>query len=304
MSPTLAEIGLFLAERFGPVSDVSELQGGAWSSAHSFVADGRELVLRVGDHREDFAKEQIAATWHEPGLPVPEVLAIGEAFDRHYIVSQRHHGTKLADLDMSRVRDVTERLFDVLASMRRVTLPGSGFGIWQASNGDAPGATWSEFLCGLADRDELRLVGWRRKISSHAHATESFRLGCDALQAGASDLPDVRGLAHADLLLNHLVGPTDEITAVFDWGNALAGDPLYDVAWMTFCIPWFPAIDRQHVLRLARAHFPDDDIERLVPLYELHIALGSLQYLAFTEDWRAVEDAADRVDRLLAVTRR
>jgi hypothetical protein len=48
MTPSVNEIGLFLVERFGPVGEVALLQGGAWSSAYSFWADGRELVLRVG----------------------------------------------------------------------------------------------------------------------------------------------------------------------------------------------------------------------------------------------------------------
>ena len=182
-------------------------------------AGERELVLRVGRHREDFEKELIAATWREPGLAVPDVLEAGEAFDCHYIVSQRHHGTKLADLDPSRVPEAIDGLFEVLASMRRVVLPGKGFGIWNAPDGDAPASTWSEYLCGVADRDESRLVDWRHKLSLQPRAPHSFRLGCTTLQANAGDLPAIRGLVHADLLLNHLVGPNNTITAVFDWGT-------------------------------------------------------------------------------------
>ena len=71
MMPSVDQIGLFLVERFGPVDDVAVLQGGSWSSAYSLQAGERELVLRVGRHREDFEKELIAATWREPGLAVP-----------------------------------------------------------------------------------------------------------------------------------------------------------------------------------------------------------------------------------------
>ena len=300
MVPKVTQIGPFLAERFGPVADLAVLQGGAWSSAYSFLAGERELVVRVGRHREDFDKELTAATWREPGLPVPDVLEVGEAFDCHYVVSELHHGIKLADLHPSRVPEAIEALFDVLASMRRVVLPGHGFGIWHAPDGNAPSSTWSDYLCGVADRDESRLVNWRRKLSSHPPASTAFRLGCSTLQANDTDLSSVRGLVHADLLLNLLVGPDNRITAVFDWGNSLAGDPLYDIAWIVYCIPWFPAIDRRHVLGLTRQHFPDDDVDTLLRLYELHIAVASLQYMAFADDGAGLERTADRIAELLA----
>lgn len=300
MVPDVDQIVPFLADRFGPVDDVVVLQGGAWSSAYAFVASGRELVLRVGRHRADFDKERTAATWREPGLPVPEVLEVGDAFDCHYIVSERHHGTKLADLDASRVATTMERLFEVLVAMRRVDLPGAGYGIWHAPTADAPASTWADYLCSVSDRDEQRLVDWRRKLSLYPPASDAFRLGCSTLEANAHTLPTTRGLVHADLLLNHLVGPDDEITAVFDWGNALAGDPLYDIAWIVYCIPWFPAIDRRHVLELARRQFPDDDIDRLLPLYELHIAVGSLQYMAFADDQPGLEITPEWISRLVS----
>jgi hygromycin-B 4-O-kinase len=300
MTPSIDQISAFLVEKFGPVADLAALRGGAWSSAYSFRARERELVLRIGHHRDDFDKELAATTWCEPGLPVPDVVEVGEAFDCHYIVSQFRHGTKLADLHPSRVSGAIEGLFDVLVAMRRVVLPGVGFGMWRALDWGAPAATWSDHLCSVADRDETRLVDWRRKLSLHPLASTAFRLGCSSLLESAGDLPATRRLVHGDLLLNHLVGPDGRISAVFDWGNALAGDPLYDIAWIVYCIPWFPAIDRQHVVNLARHHFPDDDVDRLLLLYELHIAVASLQYMAFSDDTPGLDSTAGRIAQLLS----
>ncbi len=300
MMPSIDQIDRFLTDRFGPVVDLVTLQGGGWSSAYGFVAGSDEWVLRVGHHRLDFEKECTAATWCEPGLPVPDVLEMGDAFGCHYIITRRHHGTKLADLDPSRVTDAIERLVDVLTAIRRVELPGHGYGIWLAPGVDAPAASWSDHLCSVADRDEIRLIEWRRKLARHQRASDAFRLGCSRLEALADAFPATRGLVHADLLLNHLIGPDGSITAVFDWGNALAGDPLYDIAWIVYCIPWFPAIERRHVLDLARRHFPDDDLDRLLPLYEVHIALGELQYTAYLEDVAGIDAATDRLERLIA----
>ena len=55
-----------------------------------------------------------------------------------------------------------------------------------------------------------------------------------------------------------------------------------------------------HVLNLARRRFPDDDVDRLLPLYELHIAVASLQYMAFADDVAGLESTPDRIARLLS----
>ena len=57
---------------------------------------------------------------------------------------------------------------------------------------------------------------------------------------------------------------------------------------------------RRHVLDLARWHFPDVDPHRLLPLYELQIALGELQYAAFRKDAAGMDGAAGRLERLNA----
>ncbi len=81
-------------------------------------------------------------------------------------------------------------------------------------------------------------------------------------------------LGPADLLLNHFVNDTDGIEIVFDWGNALAGDPLYDIACIPFCIPWFPTIDRQHVLEFARIHFLEANLLCLLTIGSFNRIVG------------------------------
>src|ERR1051326_8548034 len=56
--------GYALATRFGgDVSDVAPLGAGVWSKAFAFRRAGRDYVLRVGAHQEDFAKDRLAARY-------------------------------------------------------------------------------------------------------------------------------------------------------------------------------------------------------------------------------------------------
>jgi hygromycin-B 4-O-kinase len=105
---------------------------------------------------------------------------------------------------------------------------------------------------------------------------------------------------HADLLLNHLVADDDSIATVFDWGNAMAGDPLYDIAWILCCLPWFPTIERRQVVGLAHRHFPSGDVDRLLPLYELHVNVAAMQYLAYADEDTGLQTAAEQVDTILS----
>lgn len=68
----------FMAGHFaGRAADVRPLAAGEWSRAHAFVLDGRQAVIRFGDHVDDFRKDQVMAvrssagsrsmTWTEPG---------------------------------------------------------------------------------------------------------------------------------------------------------------------------------------------------------------------------------------------
>ncbi|WP_433003445.1 hypothetical protein [Kribbella sp. CA-294648] len=42
------------------------LAAGAWSQAFELTADGAEVVLRIGSHGADFAKDEIAARFTGP----------------------------------------------------------------------------------------------------------------------------------------------------------------------------------------------------------------------------------------------
>ncbi|MFF0401810.1 hypothetical protein ACFYSJ_39830 [Streptomyces sp. NPDC005248] len=58
-------------------SEPQPLAAGAWSQAFELTIDGVEVVLRIGAHGTDFAKDELAARFAGPNLPVPPVLARG-----------------------------------------------------------------------------------------------------------------------------------------------------------------------------------------------------------------------------------
>ncbi|MFB6709769.1 hypothetical protein ACFCW6_34335 [Streptomyces sp. NPDC056333] len=62
-------------------TEPQSLAAGVWSQAFELTIDGVEVVLRIGAHGRDFAKDEVAARFAGPDLPVPPVLARGEFED-------------------------------------------------------------------------------------------------------------------------------------------------------------------------------------------------------------------------------
>ncbi len=71
------------------VAAVEVLPSGYWSAAFGYEVDGRELVLRVGTQPDGFEMDRLAREFARPGLPIPEVLDLGEAFGFAYAISTR-----------------------------------------------------------------------------------------------------------------------------------------------------------------------------------------------------------------------
>jgi hygromycin-B 4-O-kinase len=288
-----------LAGRFGAVEDVTPFGGGAWSHAFGFRAAGRDLVARFGSFPHDYEKDSVAASWRRAGLPVPEVLEIGEAFGLYFTVSQRVFGTPLEDLDAQSWRAVPPSLFRALEAMQSIELAGTGFGGW-APDGTAPYASWPGWLLAVGgDQSASRIHGWRERLASVPGAVSRFDECYELLVPLAARCPNVRRVVHGDLTAGNVLVDDGHITGVFDWANSIAGDPLYDIAWLTFWAPHHPGVAGIDLRRLAQEHLDAPDFEDRVRCYEVHIGLDAQKYNAWTSRWDQLESAYRRTVELV-----
>jgi hygromycin-B 4-O-kinase len=298
-APDLRRLSDFLTARFGPsVRDVGPLGEGKWSRAFSFNAGGRSLVVRFGNHDEDFLKDRIAASWQQPGLPVPTFVETGEAFDTFYAVTQRADGQFLDHLTRNEVTDVLPSLFGVLDALRRVPVTEPGYGLWDR-NGVGGHGSWKDALLTL-ETARPRVDGWRERIREWPECERAFDQGYARLQTLAELVPSRRVVIHRDLVNRNILVADAKVTSVFDWGSSMYGDHLYDIAWLTFSASYTSGFDRAQTHRLAQQHYVDqgvdaDDFDLRVSCYELHIGLGALIYQAFLGDEDHARSLAGKV---------
>lgn len=280
------------------VTRVAAIGEGEWSRAFAYEVNGEAFVIRFGALDEDFRKDRIAARFADAALPIPEILSIGEAPGGYYAISRRARGRFLDDLDEDAMQAILPSLLIAFDAMRVTDLTGTrGYGGWGVS-GDAPHATWREAL--LAVGDDLpgsRTHGWRERLAASATGSAPFDEAWGRLEELTRDDPGQRSLIHGDLLNRNVLTTADQISAVLDWGCAMYGDFLYDVAWFCFWQPWYPAWQAIDFAREAEAHHAALGLEiprcreRLLAC-KLQIGLDSQAYCAFRERWQMLDEVA------------
>jgi hygromycin-B 4-O-kinase len=292
----------FLTERYGPgITDLTPLRQGVWASAYSFELDGKGLIARFGTHRDDFEKDRLAARYASRDLPIPRIVEIGEALGGAYAISERAPGTHIDGLDELSMRRVLPSLFAALDAARRVDLTGSdGFGLWHGT-GKARHRSWPAALLDVATDGPTRLgPSWRAALAASPVGTRPFEEAFVALQRLADRCPEERRLVHSDLLHFNVLAANDTVTALLDWGSSIYGDFLFDIAWLTFWSPWYPAWSRIDFAQEALSHYRTIGLtlpffEERLRCYELYIGLESQGWYAQLGDVANLVRTAKRI---------
>jgi hygromycin-B 4-O-kinase len=198
------------------------------------------------------------------------------------------------------MRRTLPAIFAALDAARRVDCSASsGYGIWGA-DGNAPHQSWRAALLAIADdRPGERTHGWRERLVASPTGSGPFDEALARLEALIPDSAPQRHLIHSDLLNYNVLVAGSRISAVLDWGCAMYGDFLYDLAWFAFWAPWYAAWRGIDFRGEAVHHFAS--IGLAVPQFDkrltgcqIHIGLAAQAYNAFKERWDALEETARR----------
>lgn len=302
----------FLNVRYGElVEDVALLGGGDWSRAYSCRLERRDLVARFGRYVEDFQADQKAMTLNRPGLPVPTVLEVGEmAPGLFYAISERHYGTFLEALDEAGWRNLLPNLLHSLDLLREIVPLGAGIE-WIGDPGATP-IGWQQWLVtSLEDHPGGRVSGWRARIAENSAIDEVFVAGERVLRTLVAFCPEIRHIVHRDLLNRNVLVSEDnnapggrQLEAIFDWGCTMAGDFLYEIAWLTFWAPWYPALGAIDIRRAVAEHYATiglvvENFDQRLTCYELQIGLEHIAYATFTSRDEDRETITERTLRIL-----
>src|SRR5712692_6996218 len=140
------EARAMLRERGHEPEQFELLTGGEWSTAFAFREDGRDLVVRFHERRDDLEKDRFAQRWVTPALRTPRMLEIGDLSEGAYGISERVIGTPLDAQDEPSMRRVLRSLLAAMDAMRDADLTGTrGYGLWHG-DGAANHVSWRDNL--------------------------------------------------------------------------------------------------------------------------------------------------------------
>lgn len=299
----------FLAAHHGePVDDVEPLSGGFWSSAFGYRVGDRELVVRFGTMRDGFEADRRAMAFDGPDLPVPPVLAVGDAFDGAFAVSERRHGRFLESARPEEADVVGATVVRLLGALRAVPTAPDAPVAWEPT-GPPEASTWRGWVVeALQDDPSMATAGWRRLLAADDRLDALFR-ACERRVVELTEaLPERRDVLHGDLLHANVLMAEDasRLTAVFSWKCSQRGDFLFDAAWCTFWGGLLPGIGAAGVFeRVLASPWAQADPMALVDAairhhcYELQIGATHLGWHAWTGDADALEAVAAHTAMLL-----
>ena len=301
------EVQAFLqAHHRAPVHDIEPLHGGFWSAAYAYRLDDRALVVRFGASRDGYDMDRAAMAFGGPGLPVPEVLHVGEALGGAFAISVRHRGRFLEGIEPSEAEVVGPAIDTLLMALRSNKAPRSAPPDWWDSALPAP-STWREWLAtGLTDVPTWPNHGWRARLAEHPDADRLFR-ACEARLATLRDAcPERRDLVHSDLLHQNVLlnDAGDAVTAVFSWKLSMYADFLWDVAWCNLWTPWHPGVGALDLFSRTLAA-PDltpadlEDADARHSAYMLQIGAQHLGWNAWTGDEDTLREVMARTEWVL-----
>jgi len=279
---------------------------GDWSRTFFYTCQEQRKVIRFSAYDEDFQKDRFAARFASPGLPIPQIEEIGEAFGLFFSISQYIDGQMIDHLPPTEMHAAMPALMDLLNALRAVdgsrTRGYGGFG----ADGNAPFSSWQAFLTNIPHESlESRLQGWKEKLSRNKTVNELYWQGRQRLLDLVPLCPEEHHLVHNDLLHFNLIMRDHQVAAVIDWGCALWGDFLYDLAMFTTWQFYYPAMSGIEFAEEARRSFttknvPLPNFDERLQCYQIHLLLDTLTYNAWKENNTNLEITARRLEETLA----
>jgi len=243
-----------LRQRYGSTGPVTVHE--TWGASIVIEIDG--LFLKANGDRSTTAEALVAQQVRAAGVPAPEVIDSGTDSrlpGGTWIVMRRVPGVGF-DASSATPAQTDRAITDVsriVTMLSNTTSPGWG---WVGDDGRGTASSWRDWL--------------RRQITDSA-ARLGDRLPGDFVTSAHrlidAVVPDLaRGsVLNGDLGLSHVLvdPPTGAVTGILDWGAAIVGDPLYDVA--TFSMGGQAGDPTQDVLqpRLIAAYGADPNDPRL-----------------------------------------
>jgi aminoglycoside phosphotransferase (APT) family kinase protein len=264
--PSDDAIAAFIATHLGGrMARIAPTDAFATNAVYEIDVDDRRFMLKASKNRVALRAEAWAcARAVAAGFPAPEILVDVRKIGSNPAMSA-FLMSRVAGNPIGNGHAAFRELGAALRRLHELELPGFGSladAVWDERDGfTLHSRSWLAFLTGICS-DTRCLAESCALASSVADAAEL------AINAHADELTKATGsLCHGDLKANHIFIEHDGLTGVIDWGDAVVGDPCWEIA------RYAHRGDAQSLSLLLRGYDPAgsmaDQFAWRVPLYSV-----------------------------------
>jgi hygromycin-B 4-O-kinase len=273
------------------VRDLQPIRGGEISQAYEVKLAHSELIFRVGPSLNNFIKDKLAQESYSSSLvPIPMVLEAGPYKDQlAFALSEKIQGVRVDKLSAEELRAALPGIAQTLVALHSAPIQsGTGFGYWNWDSEPAS-KSWSEFLIssmaaqlpqGIDLTAAAQIAAWYKRF----------------LQL-CPQLPASRCLVHGDFGFDNTFVKGIKVSGVIDWAESMFGDPLYDLAWLTFWSGEKAYLDAYLATPEGR-RFGEDSVDKRMTCYFLRIGLRAMSHYERSGQIKSVEWAMERTQRM------
>ena len=280
---------------FKPGSEVVKLAKGWWSSAYSFTSGSNKYVIRINSDDADFKKDKLVSQLLQgSGLPVPNIMALGEYRSFHYAISEWCEGHTMID-ENTNENDVF-RLYECLWQLHQFNmshLPG-----WKLLDDDEDGEPGG-WQAGLLDFQNHKMdYTIEGLVSTGKLSSEVVKKTMNKIESLLSFCGTAKHLLHGDFGFDNALTDGKQITGLIDWAEARLGDFLYDVAFLIFNSKMIN-YRKLWLQFLKQKEITIENMNERLLCYQLVIGLNSIAIAAHTNNEKTYQEDLKKLLNLL-----
>jgi len=255
---------------------------------------------------DNFYRDKTSNQWSSPHLPIPEIIKIDSYQNHYYAISPFFQGEPFENLLVAALEQTLPDFLSMMTALQTINLDSiKGFGRL-IPTGQGAYVSWTEALLDVNNDHPYNLNhGWKKILSEIPEMQLKFNYFYKKLSELVQFCPSKKSLIHSDLLYQNLLVHDFKISAVLDWGCAMVGDPVYDIALIAFFEPWFPAFTQVNLIQKIQQSYLNQSSEnhqnfsqRMVA-YQIHLTLDNIAHCAFSKQENYINDHINRLEEIL-----
>lgn len=270
-------------------NNIVEINEGQIARTYMFESNSEEYYIQFNEKNMSQGTINEIIFLHDfktNGIPLREMIGHGDYQNYRYIITRKAYGKAFERLSKVEFDDSIKNIMNLLYKISETNIDRfTGYG-WLDEDGNGKFDSWQSHLLNVYEEEPGCFYGeWFNLFDQTFLEKEKFEYYFNKMKEQFSCLLDIRKLIHSGYCGGNILIDNGKVSAILDWQDAKYGDPIYDLAYMTF---WMnKEYANRCMLEYANAFNLDrskHDFYARLKCYKYYIGLDCMRYSAKTNN--------------------